>query len=305
MSYTKEQEILVEKILKSGEFYSILSVEKSATDGEIKKAYRKLALKVHPDKNQHPKAPEAFKKVSKAFEILSDPQKRALFDQTGRDPDSRPSASTSGFQRTTTNGPAPDDIFSAFQAFNGRPMNDDIFNIFFGGQRGTTFTFGPGGFTTHRFPPRQRTYQTHQNSTNQPPPDFLTSLKSLLPLFLILLMPIISMFSAHTSNKIPDFYFTPYNNFNVQRSTQVYNIPYYIKESSLQDLTENDLRVLDKKAENKYITMLNKKCIYENTERNRLINEAHGWFFVDTERLKQGRNYPRPNCDRLASMGLI
>ncbi|GAM86689.1 hypothetical protein ANO11243_047080 [Dothideomycetidae sp. 11243] len=66
--------------------YTLLSVEPSATDIEIKKGYRKAALKWHPDKNKdNPQAAEKFKEVSEAYEILSDPEKRKIYDQYGLD----------------------------------------------------------------------------------------------------------------------------------------------------------------------------------------------------------------------------
>lgn len=66
------------------DFYSILNVARNATADEIKKAYRKLAMKYHPDKNPgDKKAEEQFKEVSEAYETLSDPKKRDLYDQFG------------------------------------------------------------------------------------------------------------------------------------------------------------------------------------------------------------------------------
>ncbi len=65
------------------DFYSILGVSKSATDTDIKRAYRKLALQWHPDRNKTAQAAEKFKEINKAYEVLGDPKKREMYDQYG------------------------------------------------------------------------------------------------------------------------------------------------------------------------------------------------------------------------------
>ena len=111
------------------DFYEILGVSKNATPAEIKKGYRKMAVKYHPDKNPDDKAAEEeFKKAAEAYEILSDENKRARYDQYGH----------AGFEGPQGGG-----------GFGGGGMNmDDIFSQFgdiFGGGGGGFGGFGGGG----------------------------------------------------------------------------------------------------------------------------------------------------------------
>jgi len=102
--------------------YDILGVSKSASESEVKKAYRRLANKYHPDKNQGDKAAEQkFKEVSNAYEILSDPKKKQMYDQFG----STGGPSGAGFN--------PNDFANGFDF--GASNFADIFETFFGGQR--------------------------------------------------------------------------------------------------------------------------------------------------------------------------
>lgn len=77
------REINKKKMAK--DFYKILGISRTATDDEIKKAYRKLALKFHPDKNKAPAAEERFKEIAEAYEVLSDKKKRDVFDKYGEE----------------------------------------------------------------------------------------------------------------------------------------------------------------------------------------------------------------------------
>lgn len=72
-----------------GNYYKILKVNQNATDEELKRAYKKLAMKWHPDKNQHVKKEESeakFKQISEAYDVLSDPKKRQIYDFYGHYP---------------------------------------------------------------------------------------------------------------------------------------------------------------------------------------------------------------------------
>lgn len=69
------------------DYYEILGLTKGATEEDLKKAYKKLALKFHPDKNRAPNATDAFKKISTAFACLNNPEKRRIYDQHGSEED--------------------------------------------------------------------------------------------------------------------------------------------------------------------------------------------------------------------------
>ena len=108
----------------STKYYDLLEVSPDATDAEIKKAYRRLAVKYHPDKNPgNAEAGEKFKEIARAYEVLSDSEKRARYDQMGED---------------GVNGSAQGGGFGG-----GNPF--DIFNQFFGGGGGGFESFFGGG----------------------------------------------------------------------------------------------------------------------------------------------------------------
>ena len=112
------------------DFYEILEVSKSSTADEIKKAYRKVAMKFHPDRNpgDHT-AEDKFKEAAEAYEILSDPDKRAQYDRFGHNAFG-PGRSGGGFGGGQSMN--MDDIFSQF----GDIFGDDMFGNFFGGRGG-------------------------------------------------------------------------------------------------------------------------------------------------------------------------
>lgn len=114
------------------DYYDILGVSKSATQEELKKAYRKLAVKYHPDKNPNNKEAEGkFKEAAEAYSALSDPEKRQRYDQFGHD-----GLKQNGFGGGggfSGQGMSMDDIFSQFGNIFGDAFGGGGFGSFFGG----------------------------------------------------------------------------------------------------------------------------------------------------------------------------
>ncbi|MCF8429150.1 MAG: molecular chaperone DnaJ [Bacteroidia bacterium] len=115
--------------MKKRDYYEVLGLSKNASEAEIKKAYRQMAIKFHPDKNPgDAKAEEKFKEAAEAYEMLSDPNKKARYDQYGH-------AGTNGQGGYGGGGMNMDDIFSNFGDVFGNDGGSP-FDSFFGGGRG-------------------------------------------------------------------------------------------------------------------------------------------------------------------------
>ncbi|KAG5010006.1 hypothetical protein AAZX31_07G141300 [Glycine max] len=117
------------------DFYKILQVDRSAKDEDLKKAYRRLAMKWHPDKNPNNKreAEAKFKQISEAYDVLSDPQKRGVYDQYGEEGLNGVPMGAGGFPGGGGGGSSGDGGATSFR-FNPRSA-DDIFSEFFGFSR--------------------------------------------------------------------------------------------------------------------------------------------------------------------------
>ena len=105
------------------DYYEILGVSRKASQDEIKKAFRKYALKYHPDRNKSSEAQEKFKEINEAYQVLSDPEKRSIYDQYGH----------AGINSNFNKG------FEGFEGFSGF---GDIFDSFFGGSSSSRVSKG-------------------------------------------------------------------------------------------------------------------------------------------------------------------
>lgn len=327
--YTPENLAVVKRVrtCKATEYYEILALKKDCEEADVKKAYRKLALALHPDKNGAPGADEAFKMVSKAFQILSDPQKRAIYDRSGGDPESRfggmSSGSSPGFATSPFGG----------GSFDGELSPEDLFNMFFGGGGpgfggafggGPVFTasFGPGGFRTTRV----HTSRHRQQAQQQEPATPRSLFAQVLPLLILFAFSLLSAIpTLFTTPRVPDprFSFEPSTRFNLERTTHSLGVNYHVNDAEfnrhpiaaeIARYKSNDkpqsMPVLHQFEQNVDRAFTQEKyalCQSEMDSKQRRKERAVGFFGIgaDWDKVKQIEAEPAENCETLKRMGLL
>jgi DnaJ homolog subfamily B member 12 len=286
-SYTPAQKSLVDKILKSGNLYDIIGVSsQDAVDEDcLKKAYKKMALQLHPDKCNAPGAEEAFKKVSHAFQVLSDPQKRQRYEASYR------SGSSSG-----------SNIFNSGSNFNSNDHDDDrdvftaeeLFEAFFGMGTGTAFFGNDGRLYTSGMRRRRGgggARQQQQNHYHQRAGSSSENASgnarffAFLPLILMLgLSMLMSIFQSQISAvSKPRFAFEPTRSprwgeaqFTLPRMSHGLGVTYYVEQQHAKDFPANTPKLFEfeKSVEDSYMVGLYNECEFEERNKSRRVNAA-------------------------------
>lgn len=273
----KEHLEAVKRIKKCKDYYEILGVTKEATDSDIRKAYKKLALQLHPDKNKCPGAAEAFKAIGNAAAILTDPEKRKQYDLYGSDEErlQQSQRHTHGAYRGYTRG------------FEADITAEELFNMFFGGG------FPNQNVYTRRGGRWQRA-ETHTQNREQQANGYTVFLQ-MLPILLLIVLSMMSSFfisdpiySLHSSSKFP-----------VQRKTLNLKVPYYVKENFHTEY-QGSLRRLEITVEEEYITNLRHSCYREKNYRETMVWKARN--FGDRDLFQKAQNIRMPSCDTLVEL---
>jgi len=240
----------------------VLGLEKDATQADIKKAYRKLALKFHPDKNSAPNAEGAFKAINTAFDTLSDPSKREVYDQYGHEGEAQ-------MRQQGGNG----DFMGGMQGFrgfggSGREVSpEEIFNMFFQSAAGPGFRAQFGG---RQF--RQRPRPAHRDDDGTAPTSpFFNNLFQLMPVIMLVLMAF-SSFSGQSN--APLYSFQPQGTYQIEKLTKSpgvsQDIKYYVSDQfdKMYRPVTDTYRRIEKQVEHDYKQALGHKCSNEKAYKS-------------------------------------
>jgi DnaJ family protein B protein 12 len=279
--YSNDQVDAVKKIKSCRDFYEILGVPKSASEADLKKAYRKKALEFHPDKNKAPGTTDAFKAIGKAFAILSDTQKRRNYDDYGPEFFDQPgsggvSSSSSNSSRRSAHHQ------NQYAHWNQEEFSaDELFNLFFGRN------YAAASHATQRA--RHETRHQHHQQANI---DNNTVLLQFLPIILIV---VLALFSNLMTGE-PLFSLQKTTKYTNQRFTSNHHVSFFVKPDFRIE-SSNDLKKLERQVEDDLHNDLRQTCFREKSYREAAIWRARN--YGDDRQLLKAQNYEMPACDRI------
>lgn len=277
-TFTKEQVEGVQTIKRCKDFYEVLGISKDASDEELKKAYRKLALKFHPDKNHAPGATEAFKKIGNAYAVLSNPDKRRQYDEYGGNEPSSPSHSSHG-------------NFDFHRGFEADITPEDLFNMFFGGvfpsQSTHTFTNGRAHYS-------RQTEQTRERAEERGDGGFSMFIQ-LMPIVVLILVSVLSQLLVSTPPY--SLYSRPSTGQTIKRQTENLHVDYYVGRDFKSEYKGSALQKIEKSVEEDYVSNVRNNCWKERQTKTDLLYAAK--VYRDERLRRKAELMTMENCKEL------
>jgi curved DNA-binding protein CbpA len=260
--YTGEQAQEVQRVLRTKDYYQILGIAKDADENAVKKAYRKLAVKLHPDKNHAPGSEEAFKKLAKVCQCLQEADKRQVYDQYG-DEDAIPQHRRQHYQQ---------DFMTP----------EDLFNAFFG-----------GGHVFHGGGHRQHNHEEGGEGGAQ-----RAHLFQMLPVLLLVFLTLASNFASN--NSAGRFSFTQTPQYQNERQTDTIGVSFFVTNDFEQHYQPHTKAMADfeRQVEMYYIRQLHSECDYQEKVMYKKVMYAKRRG-GNKEELDKARSHPRPACKEI------
>lgn len=293
--FTQDQLKDVQRIRRSKDYYEILQVEKTSTEEDVKRAYKKLAVKLHPDKNKAPGATDAFRAVSNAFYVLSDSGRRREYDSMGSRVANtdhstfREHSYTPGTHRRRRRHDDDDDFefYDYTRGFESDMSAEEIFNMFFGN------VFGNGPMNRHFYQTHSQTAHRHSGRPTQNALIWL-QFSPILILFLVSFLTIVFRTDPpYSLNRTPTY--------NEARRTDRHQVQYYIRQQDKFDekypANSDARRRIEHEIESEHVAELTNKCFYEENQRGQLLYKAR--WTRDNNLYQYAENMKMPACDEL------
>ena len=239
-------------LVMAPDHYRVLGVQRDATEADIKKAYRKEALRWHPDKNPDNKeqAERQFKAVSQAFKVLSDPDERAHYDRYGQERDAAPGGRPRG----------PGGMHRGGGVYAEELTPEDIFNMFFG------------------MPPQAARGHAHHQYRQAPPrgrPQAQEmSLLQVAPFALLMLLSLAS--SLPFGGESTPYSLRPVDSYQLERSTEGLGVSYYVADTfELRHADPETLHELELRVEADNLQKVKRRCSAERASKQRMVDAAN------------------------------
>ncbi|XP_030560158.1 dnaJ homolog subfamily B member 12 isoform X1 [Drosophila novamexicana] len=265
-SFTVEMLDVVQKVLRCRNHYEVLRISHHATYSEVKRAYKRLALRLHPDKNRAPGADIAFRRINEAADTLTDNQKRIEYNLLtavgdcfggkaslyGKD------VKTAGVQYEPHREQQPDEEQQGDQPRRSyQPANQ-------------------------RVPQRQSLYQTEQ---------LVIGLVAALVFIII---------TVHYLSTAPNYSFTPTSSHSVRLVSRLWRVPYFVTPKLAASQTPKQLERMESEIEEIYLTEIKHNCKQERKLRDKLLQRARNTN--NHNLLDHALKMPTPACHALIKL---
>ncbi|XP_062383124.1 dnaJ homolog subfamily B member 12b [Sardina pilchardus] len=270
--YTSEQIDAVKRVKQCKDYYEILGVQKDANEEDLKKAYRKLALKFHPDKNHAPGATEAFKAIGNAYAVLSNNEKRRQYDRLGEER-----------ANPSRQGPSAGD-------FEADISPEDLFNMFFGG--------GFPSSNVHVYSNGRMRYQQRADRREPRRDGGLAFFVQIMPVLILVIVSALSQLMV--ANPPYSLSFRPSAGHTNKRYTEHLRVPYYVNDKFSKEYSGGNLKSVERSVEDDYISNLRNNCWKEKQQKEGLLYRAR--YFGDSELYQRAQRMGTPSCTRLSEV---